>query len=113
MGKGLIILLIIGCVATAAFVLRKINKAQFKIGDTLFWLGFSLFLLIMSIFPGVIYKISDVIGFEAPSNFVFIVIIFLLLVKIFLLDVRVSRNEDKLIKLAQKYALDNEKNKTE
>ncbi len=109
MNQGLVIALIVACVITAFFVLRKIKKSQFKIGDTLYWLFFCIFLLLMSIFPKAIYFISDIIGFEAPANFIFVVIIFLLLIKIFLLDARVARIEDKLTKLAQKYAIDNEK----
>jgi hypothetical protein len=62
----------------------------------------------MSIFPKVVSWVSNLIGFEASSNFIFVAIIFLLLVKIFLLDARVTKLEDKLIKLAQKYAIDNE-----
>lgn len=108
MNRGLIITLLVACVVTAIFVLRKIRKSQFKIGDTLYWMFFCLFLLVMSIFPKVVFWISDLIGFEAPSNFIFVVIIFLLLVKIFSLDARVSRNEDKFTKLSQKYAIDNE-----
>lgn len=108
MNRGLIIALIIACVVTAIFVFRKIKKSQFKIGDTLYWLFFCLFLLVMSIFPKVVFWASDTIGFESPSNFIFVVIIFLLLIKIFLLDARVAKVEDKLTKLAQKYAIDNE-----
>ena len=108
MNRGLLIALIVGCVVTAIFVVRKIKKSQFKIGDTLYWLFFCLFLLLMSIFPKSIFFISDFIGFESASNFIFVVIIFLLLVKIFLLDARVAKVEDKLTKLAQKYAIDNE-----
>ena len=108
MNRGLIIALILGCIVTAAFVLRKIKKSQFKIGDTLYWLFFCAFLLAMSLFPNAVYWLSELIGFESPSNFIFVVIIFLLLVKIFLLDARVAKVEDKLTKLAQKYAIDNE-----
>ena len=108
MQKGLIIVLIAASLITAIFVVRKIRKSQFKIGDTLYWLVFCLFLLLMSIFPKAVSWVSDLIGFEAASNFIFVAIIFLLLVKIFLLDARVSKNEDKLTKLSQRYAIDNE-----
>ena len=108
MSRGLTITLIIACVITLLF--GKIKKSQFKIGDTVYWLVFCLLLLAMSIFPNAIYYISKIIGFESSSNFVFVAIIFLLLVKIFLLDARLAKTEDKLTKLAQKYAIDNEKN---
>ena len=106
--NGLTIAMIAASVLTAIFVLSKIKKSQFKIGDTLYWIFFCLFLLAMSIFPDAIFWISNFIGFESPSNFIFVAIIFLLLLKIFLLDARVSKNEEKLTKLSQKYAIDNE-----
>lgn len=108
MNTGLAIILLVASFVTAVFVFVKIKKSQFKIGDTLYWLFFCLFLLAMSVFPKVVAWISAIIGFEAPSNFIFVAIIFLLLVKIFLIDARVSKNEDKLTKLSQKYAIDNE-----
>lgn len=108
MHLGLIITLIVASVITAIFVLRKIRKSQFKIGDSLYWLLFCLMLLVMSVFPSAVSFVSKLIGFESPSNFIFVAIIFLLLVKIFLLDVRVAKTEDKLTRLAQKNALDNE-----
>ncbi|MBQ8266859.1 MAG: DUF2304 domain-containing protein [Clostridia bacterium] len=111
--NGLVIAMIAASMTTAIFVIRKIKKSQFKIGDTLYWLFFCLFLLAMSIFPKAIFFISDLIGFESPSNFIFVAIIFLLLVKIFLLDARVSKNEEKLMKLSQKYAIDNESKEIE
>lgn len=106
--NGLTVALISASLITAIFVFIKIKKSQFKIGDTLYWLLFCLLLLVMSIFPKAIFWISNLIGFESPSNFIFVAIIFLLLVKIFLLDARVSKNEDKLTKLSQRYAIDNE-----
>lgn len=108
MNQGLLIALIAGCVVTVVFVFAKIKKSQFKIGDTLYWLFFCLFLLAMSIFPQPIFWLSNFIGFDSPSNFIFVIIIFLLLIKIFLLDARVARMEEKITKLAQKYAIDNE-----
>ncbi len=109
--NGLFITLIIVCIVTLFFVIRKIKKSQFKIGDTLYWLFFCALLLLMGIFPKAVSWVSDIIGFEASSNFVFVAIIFLLLIKIFLLDARLAKVEDKQIKLAQKYAIDKEQKK--
>lgn len=108
MNLGLVVILLIASLITAIFVFIKIKKSQFKIGDTLYWLFFCLFLLAMTVFPKAVSWISHLVGFEAASNFIFVVIIFLLLVKIFLLDARVSKNEDKLTKISQRYAIDNE-----
>lgn len=100
--------MIAACIVTVVFVFAKIKKSQFKIGDTLYWFLFCIFLLAMAIFPQPLFWLSNIIGFESPSNFIFVVVIFLLLIKIFLLDARVAKLEEKITKLAQKYAIDNE-----
>ncbi len=111
MKLGLTLILLAVSFLTAIFVLRKIKKSQFKIGDSLYRLLFCIMLLLMSIFPKAVAFVSNLIGFESPSSFIFVAVIFLLLVKIFLLDIRVAKIEGKLSKLSQKYALDNENNK--
>ncbi|MCF0141996.1 MAG: DUF2304 domain-containing protein [Parasporobacterium sp.] len=109
MALGLRIVLMAASVITAFFVIRKIRKAQFTIGDTLFWLVFCLMLLVLSIFPSVSFAVSEWLGFQSNANFIFLLIIFLLLIKIFLLDAKVSTLQGKLIKFAEKYAIDHKK----
>ena len=61
-----------------------------QIEDTIFWLLFSAALLVLAFFPGIAYWASNLLGFQSPINFVYVVIIFLLLAKLFLLSIRVS-----------------------
>ena len=100
------IILIAVSLLTLFFVLIKIRKAQFTISDTLFWLFFCVFLLVIGIFPQIPFFFAKLIGFQAPSNLVFVAIIFLLLVKMFLMSVKLSRLEDKLSRLVSRRALD-------
>ena len=88
------ICLIVGSLLTAGFVLRRVRLAKVQIEDTIFWLGFSAALLILAIFPG---------------NFVYIVIIFLLLVKQFFMSIRLSQLDSKVRMLTEQVALDREK----
>ncbi|MBQ6714387.1 MAG: DUF2304 domain-containing protein [Clostridia bacterium] len=112
MSLTLRILLIVFSVLVMIFVMRKIRKTDFVIEDSFFWIIFCLVLLVMSIFPNFCYLISDFLGFESPSNFIFLVVIFLLLAKVFFLTVKVSKMQMKLNNLIQKYAIDsNERNK--
>ena len=91
---------------TLIFVLVKIRKSHFTISDTLFWLFFCLDLLVIGIFPQIPAFFAGLLGFQAPSNLVFVGIIFLLLVKMFLMSVKLSRLEDKLSRLVSRQALD-------
>ena len=111
MSISLRIVLLIVSLFTGIFVFRKIKKSQFVIGDTIFWLFFCFMLLVMCVFPQFPTFFSKLIGFESTSNFIFLCIIFLLLVKIFLMDVKVSKAQARFESLVQKYAIDTAEDK--
>ena len=73
--------LILGSFITAGYILRRVRHAKVQIEDTIFWLMFSAALLILAIFPGIAYWAANLLGFMSPINFVYVVIIFLLLAK--------------------------------
>lgn len=106
MSLTLRIVLICVSLIVLVFVLRKIRKTDFVIEDSFFWILLCLLLLIISIFPGICYAFSNWLGFESPSNFIFLTIIFLLLAKEFFVSVKVSRLQTTLTHLIQKYAID-------
>ena len=99
------VLLLIGATGTVFIVLRGIRRAQVLIRDSLFWIFFSLVLLILSIFPELALRASQLLGFESPINLVFLVIIFLLFLQQFLASLRISSLSSKVKTLTQKLAL--------
>ena len=107
------ICLIVGSLLTAGFVLRRVRLAKVQIEDTIFWLLFSGVLLVLAIFPGIAYWASRLLGFQSPINFVYIVVIFLLLVKQFLLSIRISQLDSRLRILTEQVALNQEKQERE
>lgn len=102
-------LLILGSLFTAAFILRRVRKAQVQIEDTIFWLLFSAGLLLLSLFPKAAYRAARTLGFQAPINLVYTGIIFVLLVRQFFMTIRISQLDSKLRSLAQRVALNEEK----
>ena len=102
------IILIVACILTCAYTLRKIRKSQMQIEDSLFWILISGGLVFISIFPEVIIFFSKLIEVGAPVNFVFLVVIFILLVKVFLMSLKISQMEDKFKKLVQRIAIQNQ-----
>lgn len=98
--------LIVASVLTMVMIMHKIRRAKARIEDSIFWVLFSLILIVFSVFPGVAYWMSDLVGTYSPSNFIFTLVIFLLLVKVFSLSVRLSQLETKLNELVQRIALD-------
>ncbi|MEE0800024.1 MAG: DUF2304 domain-containing protein [Gemmiger sp.] len=101
--------LVLGSLITAFYILRRVRLAKVQIEDTIFWLLFSAILLILAIFPGIAYEAAFLLGFQSPINFVYIVIIFLLLAKQFFMSIRLSQLDSKLRILTQRVALNEEK----
>lgn len=102
-------LLILGSFCTLVFILKRVRHAKMQIEDTIFWIFFSALLLFISIFPGLLYWASDLLGFISPINLVYLLIIFVLLMHQFSLTERVSQMDVKLRTLAQRVALNQEK----
>lgn len=100
------ILMIIGAVLLMLFMLKKIRNAKLKIEHTIFWIVFSSILVLMGIFPQLFYWVSRLLGFQAPINMIYLVIIFILIVKLFLASVQVSHLENKVDSLIQQVAID-------
>lgn len=106
MSTMLRICLIIASVLTMFGMMHKIRKSKVQIEDSIFWVLFSMVLILFSVFPRVAYLLSDLVGTDAPSNFIFMLVIFLLLMKIFSMTVRISQLETRLQELVQRIALD-------
>ena len=60
--------LIIGSLVTAIYVLMRVRRAKVQIEDTIFWLLFSVVLLILAIFPGIATGRPTCWDSRAPST---------------------------------------------
>ena len=100
------VILLITAIGLVAFLLHSIKKSKMSIEDALFWMGFSFLILLMSIFPEIPSFLSDTIGFMSPVNFVFLFFIFVLIIRDFLSNRRISQLENRVKELTQQIALD-------
>lgn len=98
-------LLIVVSICTFLYMIRKLRKAQLQTMDTLFWTFFSLTILIMSLFSELVIKCTESLGVQSAVNFVYLVIIFFLILRVFLLNVRVCKLEQKLNEYIEKMAV--------
>lgn len=99
------VLLIIGSLLTLAFMMQRIRHSKVQIRDSIFWIIFSFILFLLSVFPQVTVVASQLLGFQAPINFVYLFIIFLLLIKLFSSSLQISKLDARLQQLAQRAAL--------
>lgn len=116
MGTTLRVLLIIGSICVFLYTIRKIKQSKLKVEDSITWIIGSIVLILASIFISAINWISAKLGFMAPSNFVFTVIILFLLVINFSYSLKFSILNEKIKNLNHYIALkeyDDKKNKTE
>ena len=105
MSYALRILCIIGALAMFAFIAGSVRAKKVQIEDSLFWIVLSAALVVVAIFPRIATTLSRLLGFQAPSNFVFVVVIAILLAKLFSLSTEVSSLRYRLHELAQEEAL--------
>ncbi|WP_165062555.1 DUF2304 domain-containing protein [Adlercreutzia sp. ZJ154] len=101
----LTIALILGAVLTLCYMLRKIRKSQLQTSDAIFWFVFAVCLVIIAIFPQIVFFLSDLLGIQSPSNFVFLCVVAVLLLREFIQTAEIARLKEKMAQLAQTDAL--------
>jgi hypothetical protein len=105
MALGIRIVCIAGAVAMFMFITSNIRKKKVQIEDSLFWMVLSLMLVLIAVFPRIAFDLSAALGFKAPSNFVIVGVVAILLMKLFSLSTEVSSLRHRLNELAQEEAL--------
>lgn len=91
------------------YVIGKIRKNAFEISDSVFWFIISVLLILLAIFPEIAIWVSSVLGFESPSNFIFLCGIVILFVRTIAQDQKICTLRKKLTALTQNIALNNAK----
>ena len=107
------ILLIAGSLLTAFYVLRRVRKSRMRTEDSVFWLVFSLLLVLMGLLPNLVTRLASRIGVMSAANLVFLIVIFLLIIKLFLMDQRISALQRQVTETAQAVAIREMKEKEE
>lgn len=113
MSVQLRILLFVFSILTFLYVARKIKKTQIGIMDALFWIVFSALIMVLGIFPEIGVFFANKLGVDSAVNFVYLIIIFLLFARVFLLEIRVSNTEFKISDLVQELSVREQMNHRE
>lgn len=105
MSLTLRILCVAGAALTFVGITQQVKKSKIKIEDSLFWVLLSGLLLLIAVFPQVAHFFSHLFGFQATSNFIFLAVIAILLVKEFGNTMQLSQLKHRVNELAQEVAL--------
>lgn len=103
------IVLILGAVTTMVAMLRQIRKKKVQIDSTIFWILFSFLLVLIALFPDIVYIFSRLLGVISPANLVMAGIILILIIKMFLMTLEISELKEKIRELSQSIALKKER----
>lgn len=98
-------LLVIGAVAALFVVGKQVKKQKILVEDAVFWVVVAAVFVVIAIFPDIAINLAHALGFMSASNFVYLVIISLLLWKAFTNSAEISRLRTKVNELAQEIAL--------
>lgn len=105
MAVQLRLILIIVSFLTFIFLIRTIQKSKMKIEDAVFWIFISFSFILMSLFPRLMKIVSFWMGVESTVNLIYLIILFLLLLKLFFQTIKISQLEFKITNLAQEIAI--------
>lgn len=105
MSAFLRIVLMLGAFLNFIFVCIKLRRSQLKFTSAFFWIFFSAILLLLGAFPQIGIVCAKEFGVISPVNFIYLVIIALLVLRSFLLTIRVSELENKLHELVEELAV--------
>lgn len=105
------VLLIIASFFSFLLCLKRIKQAKLKITNSVVWMLGSLALVLMAIFSNAVEWIATKLGFIAPVNFVFLVMIAFLLMQTFIDNIRISMLNEKIKELDHYIALEELKDK--
>ena len=102
------VLAIITSVITLIFIIDLLRRGVLKEKYAVLWLTVASLALILSVFPGILRWITEVLGVEVPSNLLFFATIVLLILVAVQLSYELSRHEARIRRLAEEVALQNE-----
>lgn len=105
--------LIVGSLVFFIILISILKKSKISIDMATLWIVFAIGMIVIAVFPEVVYFFTSLIGIESPTNAVYLVVIFVMLILIFYLFMKTSVLENKLNKMIENFAIDKEKHKNE
>lgn len=105
------ILLVFVSLVSTGVMMRKIRESKLQIEYAIFWIIFAGMIVVLALFPELAFWGARMLNIQSPINMIFLFIIFILLVKVFLMTIELSSLENKVKELVQKIALDEKERK--
>lgn len=99
------ILLLIGALFAMGIVINSVRKSKIRISDSVYWVVSAGILVLFALIPQLAYFFSGLFGFMSPANFVLMLVIVLMLIRIFHQSCAISKLTYKVEQLSAELAL--------
>lgn len=87
------------------YIFRMIKRKDFSIKESIFWMIGTFGILLLAIFPKLLDKFAFALNINYPPSLLFLVAIFFLLFINFRNTQKLSKQNEKIIELAQKCSI--------
>lgn len=105
------VIFIIASLFSCFLCVKRIKQSKLKVENSIVWMLGSIILILMSVFSNAVEWVSAKLGFMAPVNFVFSILIVFLLIQTFINNIKISILNEKLKDLNHYIALSEHKEK--
>lgn len=95
----------IAAILLLVLIIISLKKNSISVKSSVAWLLLPVIFFIIAIFPDPIATLASWLGFETLSNFIFLIIIGLLIILVFFLTVTVSRQQNQITRLIQETSI--------
>ena len=99
------ILLLIGALFAMGIVINSVRKSKIRISDSVYWVVSAGILVLFALIPQLAYFFSGLFGFMSPANFVLMLVIVMILIRIFHQSCAISKLTFKVEQLSSELAL--------
>lgn len=105
MNSVLRIFLILLLIFQLVLIVSTVKRKKFSIKYASFWIFLIILMTTIVLFPEIVFKLSEISGFEKTSNMVFLLGFFFLFYIIFILTTNISVQNEKIKLLIQEVSL--------
>lgn len=99
------ILLLIGALFAMGIVINNVRKSKIRISDSVYWVVSAGILVLFALIPQLAYFFSGLFGFISPANFVLLLVIVMILIRLFHQSCAISKLTYKVEQLSSELAL--------
>lgn len=99
------ILLLIGALFAMGIVINSVRKSKIRISDSVYWVVSAGILVLFALIPQLAYFFSGLFGFMSPANFVLLLVIVMILIRLFHQSCAISKLTYKVEQLSSELAL--------